>query len=204
MNQSSEFSLVKSKLYESFKSNGIETALKAQLRLQLIQLFKKHVGSSTLENLSRENSLVDAVLNSLIADHLLKFNYRYTLSVFLPECGLQAHSLLKPYEVLKFLNLDTQFLELTSNAGQGMLAQILSLLAEKKREYSTKEIQTDVEKESLDKKLKVLDDELLLRTESERLIPVRNFEERLIKIQRECEEQYRQELSDQVGTIFRC
>jgi hypothetical protein len=61
-----------------------------------------------------------------------------------------------------------------------------------------KDVQTDAVKESLDKKLQNIDEELLHRAETERLIPTKNIEERMIKFQRECEDKYRKELIDQV------
>ena len=37
---------------------------------------------------SRDGSLLHRAANSLVADHLRRCHYDYSVSVFLPECGL--------------------------------------------------------------------------------------------------------------------
>ena len=190
----------KLKLYESFQQSGIDQSLKAQLRLQLIQLFQKKSGVNYKND--SDGSLFISAINSIIVDHLQHQNYQYSLSVLLPECGLPSHQLLKRDDIVKVLRLNrlirNQNVEDTRSS---LLLQSFGQLIKMDTSSSDKEIQTDP-RDTLDKKLKTLDEELILRTETERIIPFKTMEERLVKLQYEYEEKYKRELEEKVFLLF--
>ncbi|KAK2169754.1 hypothetical protein LSH36_7g09004 [Paralvinella palmiformis] len=82
---------LRSRLYNSLKEKGLLDALKSQLRNKLVSELQ-HVGLQyhfqPEPSHSPEGSLLQKASNSLVADHLRRCHYDYSLSVFLPECGL--------------------------------------------------------------------------------------------------------------------
>jgi oral-facial-digital syndrome 1 protein len=193
---------IKSQLYSAFSKSGIETSLKAQLRLELIQLFKKQTGLvSKPSTKSKEHSISLNALNSIIIDHLQRYNYRYSLAVFLPECGLQTPQILSREDVIHVFHLENNRI-ITSGTDQqscGLLEQVFSQLDQLKVTCTDKDTQTEQTKDTLDQKLKTLDEELLLRSESERLQPARSFEERMIRFERDCEDKYSKIYDDKIN-----
>lgn len=82
---------LRKKLYQTFKDRGILDTLKTQLRNQLIHELMHPVLSGELQprSISVEgSSLLIGASNSLVADHLQRCGYEYSLSVFFPESGL--------------------------------------------------------------------------------------------------------------------
>jgi len=63
---------------------------------------------------------------------------------------------------------------------------------------SDKQIQTEAPKETLDKKLQSLNEELFARAESGRLFPFKSMQERLVKIEKEYEDKYQKLLREQL------
>jgi hypothetical protein len=94
-----ELQEVKSKLFDTFKSSGIESSLKAQLRIQLLQLLKSKVGANIKPE--KQLSIVTSAVNTLIVEYLKTHNYGYSLSVFLPECGIVTQGQFPHQETLQ-------------------------------------------------------------------------------------------------------
>lgn len=65
---------------------------KTQLRNRLIAELQETEGQSGFEQQNHSSAVTDnlceLVANSLVADHLKRSKYEYSLSVFLPESGL--------------------------------------------------------------------------------------------------------------------
>ncbi|OUM59032.1 hypothetical protein PIROE2DRAFT_15546 [Piromyces sp. E2] len=92
-------------LYENLKRSGITDKMKSQLRLCIVQELLKNTKLSKsgtdgyaniFENdIPQKNFMTSKVLiktiNSLIIGYLKASNYEFTLSVFLPECGMSKN-----------------------------------------------------------------------------------------------------------------
>ena len=57
--------------------------------------------------LAKSSSLALNALNSLIIDHLCSNQYDYTLSVFMPECGLQLNERFSLEDICKIFKIST-------------------------------------------------------------------------------------------------
>lgn len=82
---------LRKKLYQTFKDRGVLDTLQTQLRNQLIHELMHPVLSGEVKppSISVEGSaLLIGASNSLVADHLQRCGYEYSLSVFFPESGL--------------------------------------------------------------------------------------------------------------------
>ncbi|XP_055421702.1 centriole and centriolar satellite protein OFD1 isoform X4 [Bubalus kerabau] len=82
---------LRKKLYQTFKDRGVLDTLKTQLRNQLIHELMHPVLNGKVQSPSisvEESSLLIGASNSLVADHLQRCGYEYSLSVFFPESGL--------------------------------------------------------------------------------------------------------------------
>ena len=89
---------LRKKLYQTFKDRGVLDTLQTQLRNQLIHELMHPVLSGEVKppSISVEGSaLLIGASNSLVADHLQRCGYEYSLSVFFPESGL-AKEKVKP------------------------------------------------------------------------------------------------------------
>lgn len=193
---------VKAKLFQKFKSTGIESSLKAQLRLQLINLLKSHTNAL---DISKSPSLLESAVNSLFIDYLQTYDYHYTLAVFVPECSVgQKH--LGREDIYRILSVDKSSIERLKSkseirsANACVLIELLVMLKDVLGSFSTldKGCQTDAPKESLDKKLQNLDEELLQLANREHIYPSKTAEERLNRFRKEIEEEYRTQLTEQV------
>ena len=68
--------------------------LQSQLRNRLIAELQEaafHGGLTECDQSAVTDNLYELAANSLVADHLKRCKYEYSLSVFLPECGLQEN-----------------------------------------------------------------------------------------------------------------
>lgn len=212
---------MKTKLFEMFQQSQIESSLKAQLRLQLIQMVKKHTNAES-EGEEKDLNLNRRVINSLLVDFFKSSKFSCSLSIFLPESGMSPTGLLSHEDIIKVLNIEpSSKLFRLLNPSQGdneekngkslngnsqslngekstsnpsLLETILGALKELEPAKLEKDVQTDSPKPTLDMRLHILDEELQLRSETERLAPLRNMEERLLKFQRESEERHRKDL----------
>ncbi|XP_027045825.1 oral-facial-digital syndrome 1 protein homolog isoform X1 [Pocillopora damicornis] len=130
----------KKSLFTTFRSRGVLEALKSQLRNRLIKELQETAGKDDLAELHGQSENTETVCklaaNSLVADHLKRCNYEYSLSVFMPESGLQEHKLLTMRDILLLLKI-REGSELYKNmeivldkhgSSNGLLVEFLSAL----------------------------------------------------------------------------
>nr|XP_012640258.1 oral-facial-digital syndrome 1 protein isoform X2 [Microcebus murinus] len=100
---------LRKKLYQTFKDRGILDTLKTQLRNQLIHELMHPVLSGELQprSISVEgSSLLIGASNSLVADHLQRCGYEYSLSVFFPESGLAQEKIFTMHDLLQLIKIN--------------------------------------------------------------------------------------------------
>lgn len=186
----------KIKLFEIFKSSGIENTLKAQLRTQLVQLFRTQYPVASAQT----TSLFQTLINSLIAEYFETNGYPYSLSVFLPESGHSNSNNLPLQDILQALRIETNSrlykTLLSSNTKKSsLLLRILEEIPKIQATGSDKDTQTEIQ-ETLDVKLKNIEEQTAQRLFQ---YPQRTIEDRLIKIQSEIEDRTRKEM---MGEVF--
>ncbi|XP_014646596.1 PREDICTED: oral-facial-digital syndrome 1 protein isoform X2 [Ceratotherium simum simum] len=165
---------LRKKLYQTFKDRGILDTLKTQLRNQLIHELMHPVLSGELQpqSISVEGStLLVGASNSLVADHLQRCGYEYSLSVFFPESGLAKEKVFTMQDLLQLINISPKsslYKSLISGFDKenqkGFLMQFLKELAEyhQAKERCDAETQTNStfsHKDSLAEKLQLIDDQ---------------------------------------------
>ncbi|XP_050016524.1 centriole and centriolar satellite protein OFD1 isoform X5 [Alexandromys fortis] len=100
---------LRKKLYQTFKDRGILDTLKTQLRKQLIHELMHPVLSGEVKppSISVEGSaLLIGASNSLVADHLQRCGYEYSLSVFFPESGLAKEKVFTMQDLLQLIRIN--------------------------------------------------------------------------------------------------
>ncbi|XP_039912504.1 centriole and centriolar satellite protein OFD1 isoform X1 [Hirundo rustica] len=164
---------LRKRLYQTFKSRGVLDTLKTQLRNQLVHELMHPILSGELQPQmvpSQDSSLLTTASNSLVADHLERCGYEYSLSVFFPESGLEKKKLWTMPDLLQFMRINpksTLYKSLTSGTrkeNKGFLMQILIGLTEHhlNRETHNTETQTTSVppyRESLAEKLQLIDEQ---------------------------------------------
>ncbi|XP_073442319.1 centriole and centriolar satellite protein OFD1 [Dendrobates tinctorius] len=198
---------LRKRLYQTFKKKGILDSLKTQLRNQLIQDLKLRVvsGESRQSPLVSGDSLLHRACNSLVADHLSRCGYEFSLSVFYPECGLEKAEDFSIKDLMQLMKINPKsniYKSLTSthqnSSKKGFLVQILAELIDNHlnrdgRDANTQTAITSPYKESIVEKLKFIDERF------EEMYPKRpkfeSLEGKLSEYRREMEEQLQQEMS---------
>ncbi|NWW17782.1 OFD1 protein, partial [Falcunculus frontatus] len=164
---------LRKRLYQTFKSRGVLDTLKTQLRNQLIHELMHPILSGELQPQmvpSEDSSLLITASNSLVADHLERCGYEYSLSVFFPESGLEKKKLWTLQDLLQLMRINPKsglYKSLTSGTqkeNRGFLMQILIGLTEHhlNRETHNTETQTTSVppyRESLAEKLQLIDEQ---------------------------------------------
>ncbi|EHA97690.1 Oral-facial-digital syndrome 1 protein-like protein, partial [Heterocephalus glaber] len=100
---------LRKKLYQTFKDRGILDTLKTQLRNQLIHELRHPVLSRELQpqSISVEGStLLIGASHSLVADHLQRCGYQYSLSVFFLESGLTKEKVFTMQDLLQLIKIN--------------------------------------------------------------------------------------------------
>jgi hypothetical protein len=187
---------LKLKLYEAFKTSDIENTLKATLRAQLVQLFRTQYG--VVE--THATSLLQTLVNYLIAEYFERSGYQYSLSVFLPESGHNPSNVLPLQDILQALRIENNsklFKTLISNKNNNsaLLSRILEEVSRIHTNNFDKDTQTET-LETLDTKLRSIDEQTVLQQKV--LFPQRTVEDRLIKITKEIEDRTRKEMMEEV------
>ncbi|XP_053921667.1 centriole and centriolar satellite protein OFD1 isoform X2 [Cuculus canorus] len=119
---------------------------------------------------SDDSPLLITASNSLVADHLQRCGYEYSLSVFFPESGLEKKKLWTMQDLLQLMRINPKsslYKSLTSGTekeNKGFLMQILIRLMEhhlNKETYDTETQTTSVPayRESLAEKLHLIDEQ---------------------------------------------
>ncbi|XP_039570185.1 oral-facial-digital syndrome 1 protein isoform X3 [Passer montanus] len=164
---------LRKRLYQTFKSRGVLDTLKTHLRNQLIHELMHPILSGELQPQvvpSEDSSLLITASNSLVADHLERCGYEYSLSVFFPESGLEKKKLWTVQDLLQLMRINPEsslYKSLTSGTrkeNKGFLMQILIGLTEHhlNRETHNTETQTTSVppyRESLAEKLQLIDEQ---------------------------------------------
>ncbi|KAM9205725.1 centriole and centriolar satellite protein OFD1 isoform 2-T2 [Mergus octosetaceus] len=100
---------LRKRLYQAFKKRGVLDTLKTQLRKQLIHELMHPILSGELQPQtvpSDDSSLLITASNCLVADHLQRCGYEYSLSVFFPESGLEKKKLLSVQDLLQLMRIN--------------------------------------------------------------------------------------------------
>ncbi|XP_064339590.1 centriole and centriolar satellite protein OFD1 isoform X2 [Camelus dromedarius] len=165
---------LRKKLYQTFKDRGILDTLETQLRKQLIQELMHPVLTEDLQppSISVEGStLLVRACNSLVADHLRRCGYEYSLSVFFPESGLAKQKVLTMQDLLQLIKISSEsslYKSLISGFDKenqkGFLMKFLKELTDyhQPKESCNMETQTSSAfpiKDSLAEKLQLIDDQ---------------------------------------------
>ncbi|NXP27673.1 OFD1 protein, partial [Scytalopus superciliaris] len=144
-----------------------------QLRNQLIHELVHPVLSGELQLRpipSDDSSLLITASNSLVADHLQRCGYEYSLSVFFPESGLEKKKLWTMQDLLHLMRINTEsslYKSLTLSTqreNKGFLMQILIGLTEHHLSKETHNTETQTTplppyRESLAEKLQLIDEQ---------------------------------------------
>ncbi|XP_055658130.1 centriole and centriolar satellite protein OFD1 isoform X4 [Falco peregrinus] len=164
---------LRKRLYQTFKNRGVLDTLKTQLRNQLIHELMHPILSGELQPLavpSDDSSLLITASNSLVAEHLQRCGYEYSLSVFFPESGLEKKKLWTMQDLLQLMRINPKsslYKSLTSGIqkeNKGFLMQILIGLTEHHLSKETHETETQTNsvppyRESLAEKLQLIDEQ---------------------------------------------
>ncbi|XP_010172092.1 oral-facial-digital syndrome 1 protein [Antrostomus carolinensis] len=164
---------LRKRLYQTFKNRGVLDTLKTQLRNQLIHELMHPILSGELQPQavpSDDSSLMITAANSLVADHLQRCGYEYSLSVFFPESGLEKKKLLTLQDLLQLMRINPKsslYKSLTSGTrkdNKGFLMQILIRLTEHHLSKETHDTETQTNsvppyRESLAEKLQLIDEQ---------------------------------------------
>ncbi|XP_064429809.1 centriole and centriolar satellite protein OFD1 isoform X1 [Mirounga angustirostris] len=164
---------LRKKLYQTFKDRGILDTLKTQLRNQLIHELMHPVLSGELQprSISVEGSaLLIGASNTLVADHLQRCGYEYSLSVFFPESGLAKEKVFTMQDLLQLIKINPEsslYKSLISGfdkENKGFLMQFLRELAEYHQSKVSHDMETQTNstfpsKDSLAEKLQLIDDQ---------------------------------------------
>ncbi|NXC82711.1 OFD1 protein, partial [Cercotrichas coryphoeus] len=164
---------LRKRLYQTFKSRGVLDTLKTHLRNQLIHELMHPILNGELQPQmvpSEDSSLLITASNSLVADHLERCGYEYSLSVFFPESGLEKKKLWTVQDLLQLMRINPKsslYKSLTSGTrkeNKGFLMQILMGLTEhhlNRETHSTETQTTSVPsyRESLAEKLQLIDEQ---------------------------------------------
>ncbi|NXO50864.1 OFD1 protein, partial [Aramus guarauna] len=164
---------LRKRLYQTFKNRGVLDTLKTQLRNQLIHELMHPILSGELQPQavpSDDSSLLITASNSLVADHLQRCGYEYSLSVFFPESGLEKKKMWTMQDLLQLMRIDPKsslYKSLTSGTWKekkGFLMQILIGLTEHHLSKETHDTETQTTsvppyRESLAEKLQLIDEQ---------------------------------------------
>ncbi|NXL61188.1 OFD1 protein, partial [Chordeiles acutipennis] len=145
----------------------------AQLRNQLIHELMLPILSGELQPQavpSDDSSLMITAADSLVADHLQRCGYEYSLSVFFPESGLEKKKLLTVQDLLQLMRINPKsslYKSLTLGTwkeNKGFLMQILIGLTEHHLSKETHDTETQTNsvppyRESLAEKLQLIDEQ---------------------------------------------
>ncbi|XP_015416367.1 PREDICTED: oral-facial-digital syndrome 1 protein isoform X4 [Myotis davidii] len=201
------------KLYQTFKDRGILDSLKTQLRKQLIQELMQPVLSGEMRpsSISVEGSaLLIGASNSLVADHLQRCGYEYSLSVFFPESGLAEEKVFTMQDLLQLIKIKPEsslYKSLVSGFDKenkkGFLVEFLKEMAEYHQAKETCDVDTQTSpmlpcKDSLAEKLQHIDDQFAGACPQHPKLDY--LERKLSEYKREIEQQLQAEMHEKMET----
>ncbi|NXI67735.1 OFD1 protein, partial [Anseranas semipalmata] len=201
---------LRKRLYQTFKNRGVLDTLKTQLRKQLIHELMHPILSGELQPqtvTSDDSSLLITASNSLVADHLQRCGYEYSLSVFFPESGLEKKKLLSVQDLLQLMRINPKSsfyksltLE-TQKENKGFLMQILMGLTEhhlskESHDTETQTTSTPPYRESLAEKLQLIDEQFA--DSYPQHYKYESLDVRLHEYRKEIEKQLQEEMSQKL------
>uniref|UniRef100_A0ABI7VZL6 OFD1 centriole and centriolar satellite protein n=1 Tax=Felis catus TaxID=9685 RepID=A0ABI7VZL6_FELCA len=165
---------LRKKLYQTFKDRGILDTLKTQLRKQLIHELMRPVVNGEVQPQSvpvEGSALLIGTSNSLVADHLKRCGYEYSLSVFFPETGVAKEKVFTMQDLLELLKINPEsglYKSLMSGFDnknkKGFLMEFLKEVAEYHQSRASCDVGTQTSstlpgQDSLVEKLQLIDDQ---------------------------------------------
>uniref|UniRef100_A0A8C9M6S4 Oral-facial-digital syndrome 1 protein n=1 Tax=Panthera tigris altaica TaxID=74533 RepID=A0A8C9M6S4_PANTA len=165
---------LRKKLYQTFKDRGILDTLKTQLRKQLIHELMHPVVNEEVQPQSvpvEGSALLIGTSNSLVADHLKRCGYEYSLSVFFPETGVAKEKVFTMQDLLELLKINPEsglYKSLMSGFDnknkKGFLMEFLKEVAEYHQSRASCDVGTQTSstlpgQDSLVEKLRLIDDQ---------------------------------------------
>ncbi|XP_040325032.1 centriole and centriolar satellite protein OFD1 isoform X4 [Herpailurus yagouaroundi] len=165
---------LRKKLYQTFKDRGILDTLKTQLRKQLIQELMHSVVNREVQPQSvpvEGSALLIGTSNSLVADHLKRCGYEYSLSVFFSETGVAKEKVFTMQDLLELLKINPEsglYKSLMSGFDnknkKGFLMEFLKEVAEYRQSRASCDVGTQTSstlpgQDSLVEKLQLIDDQ---------------------------------------------
>ncbi|XP_071847803.1 centriole and centriolar satellite protein OFD1-like isoform X2 [Apostichopus japonicus] len=204
---------LKSKLYQTFKQKGWEDALKVQLRKRLVaelqhsamkQGFTPRGEEEQVD--ARKTSLTLRAVNSLVADHLKRCDYEYTLSIFLPESDTSREKMFTIPDLLELLHVQPSSplynklaKEIPYYEDKGFLWQLLiELVSVYGRTSADKVVQVDeipAYQTSIERKLSKVDEHYNILDNERKMRGEHLVQERLLLLQKEIEVKSRTEMN---------
>ncbi|KAF5401545.1 hypothetical protein PHET_04989 [Paragonimus heterotremus] len=201
-------------LYQLLKNTGDLDNLKSRIRQRMILELNAHA-SLRNEQSQHEAPVTDEIMfyrdltNSLFSEHLQNHEYIYTLSVFLPECGLSEKKVLRPFEVMRLLGVENEAESfeqldcLRNDTSTSVICKLLKFVSlQMKRTVEHKIVQTNDGLEMEDR-LQGIDREYELRRILEVDTTKRAFENRLNKYRQVIAEDAQLELRSQMDAFRR-
>ncbi|XP_016058428.1 PREDICTED: oral-facial-digital syndrome 1 protein isoform X1 [Miniopterus natalensis] len=165
---------LRKRLYQTFKDRGILDTLKTQLRKNLIHELMHPVLSGDMQPASipvEGSALLIGASNSLVADHLQRCGYEYSLSVFFPESGLAEEKVFTMQDLLQLIKIKPEsslYKSLVSGFDKenkkGFLVEFLKEMAQYHQAKETCDMDTQTSpmfpsKDSLAEKFQHIDDQ---------------------------------------------
>lgn len=144
-------------------------------------------------NQVKVSQLSKRVVCGLFLDFMKKENFRYTPTVFVPECG-QNESVLSPNEIQELLHLP----EIPETSIVEFIVEKIRDIYEKKHATESYTQTEDSPRNGLENRLQMLDSEFLAKT---RGLSEGNIEERMAKYRKECDERVRIEINSELVRI---
>lgn len=200
------------RLYCLFEKRGVVDYLKTQMRHLLVEELQECVPGGNIlkkrdpEAAKDDNSLLLRAANSLVANHLQKNEYEYTMGIFVPESGTYPDKMFSTADLLQLLHINPSselykrlVSQFASYSKKGFLWQLLCQLSSL---YSSATVSASVQTDfmpqysvsTLDEKLNGV--ERIYRSKKEKYNENAKvgLEEKLVSLQRQLEERYETEL----------
>jgi hypothetical protein len=179
-------------------------SVKAHIRKEFIETLsnKKSLGTRAATGSSPDHSLRTKIPLSLIYHYFQSNHLTHSLSVLLAECGYESHSFLSDEDLKETLKISSPR-SFSKDSHLSSLELLVEEHSKTLRHQIDSSSQTDLTgpgiREILDNQIKELHLNYVTRRETERVLPNKTIEERMISYQRECEERIKREYELQVS-----
>ncbi|XP_071498456.1 centriole and centriolar satellite protein OFD1-like [Diadema antillarum] len=212
---------LKARLYQTFRERGLAESLKSQLRTKLVTelrqgallqqvRFGSDPGAVTPPSGMGPSPLMLRAANSLIADHLRRCGYDYSLAVFLPESGSAQDKIFTVPDLLDLLRISPTSqtykklaVDLPHYDAKGFLWQLLSELSAG-RATGQEHVGVQVEEyplhqSSIERKLQNVEEVYTRRREEDEITTKHAVQEKLLRMRRELEAKSREEITREIS-----